>query len=83
MQNIQKIANSTARKYGYGSATEIVFGYVSEPDVIEHIRYGYRKRTTGQYVPKAYMAKFGWKNCYYQAAQTKVVLPYSVINWEE
>lgn len=34
----------------------------------EHTASGYRKYTTGEYVPNSYRDKFGWKNTYYQSA---------------
>ncbi len=83
MIDYQKIANSVARKNGYGFATEILFGFVKSPKVLSHTRYGHRKKTTGQYVPNAYLSKFGWKNTYYQAAQTTVLLPISLVDWSE
>ena len=74
--NIQKIANSIARKNGFGKADEIIFDdTITEGYVKEHVRYGYRKYTTGEYVPNKYRANFGWKNTYYQHAHTVVVLP--------
>ena len=73
--NIQKLANIEARNRNYGSATSIKFS----PDLltphIKHIAFGYRKYTTGQYVPHAYLAKFGWKNTYYQHAETTITFP--------
>lgn len=72
--DIQKLANSIARKYGAGKATEISFAQVTDIQV-SHIRFGWRKRTTGQYVPNAYRRKFGWKNTYYQEAITKITFP--------
>ena len=69
----QKIANIIARQAGYGSATRIVYGK-GPARVVSHTRYGYRKTTTGQYVPNAYRAHFGWKNTYYQPAETTVLL---------
>jgi len=68
-EQVQK-ANSVARTAGYGSATSIILG--SEDRVVYHISAGYRKRTTGEYVPHAYRAHFGWKNTYYQQAVTIV-----------
>jgi hypothetical protein len=73
---IQKLANSCARKHGCGRATNIVFDNVDEPVVVEHVRFGHRKHTTGEYVPNAYLKKFGWKNTYYQHARTTVALPH-------
>jgi hypothetical protein len=63
-------ANSIARKNGYGKATKILVG--NHNRVVSHTPYGYRKFTTGEYVPNAYRAKFGWKNTYYQEAETIV-----------
>jgi hypothetical protein len=58
--NLQKEANRIARQAGYG--------------VAEHIAYGYRKYTTGEYVSNAYRSSFGWKNTYYQNASTTIML---------
>ena len=68
----QKRANSVARRAGYGSATSIIIG--DGDKVISHTPYGYRKRTTGEYVSNSYRNKFGWKNTYYQHAETVVML---------
>ncbi len=81
-KQIQKLANSFARKFGYGSATTILFGNINNPKIIEHISYGYRKCTTGEYVPNAYRANFGWKNTYYQNAETTVLMPLNIIDWD-
>ena len=67
---IQRLANKIARAHGYGRATHIVVG--TENTVLSHIRYGYRKYTTGQYVSNSYRNNFGWKNTYYQCAITEV-----------
>ena len=74
-QNYQQIANSYARKYGHGRATKIRFDYIDSPALGEIIRRGYRKNTTGEYVPRAYLSHFGWKNTYYQNKICEVVLP--------
>lgn len=66
----QRQANAIARQHGHGTATEVRLG--KEDRVVSHIRYGYRKCTTGQYVPNAYRNNFGWKNTYYQNAETVV-----------
>ena len=74
---IQILANRIARREGYGLATEIRIDRRLKPGtgrVISHTRYGYRKYTTGEYVPNKYLANFGWKNTYYQHAETVVVL---------
>lgn len=69
-KSLQKFANSIARQCRCGSATTIVAG--TQNRVVKHVRYGYRKYTTGEYVPNAYRANFGWKNTYYQNAETTV-----------
>ena len=71
----QRRANSIARKNGYGRATEVIIDPTSAPKVIRHTPRGFRKKTTGQYVPNAYRSKFGWKNTYYQHAETVVSIP--------
>ena len=74
--NIQRLANTVARRAGHARATKIVFGKVKEGKVISHTKYGYRKKTTGEYVAKSYvMHHWGIKNCYYQHAETIVMLP--------
>lgn len=70
--SIKRIANKIARSKGYGVATKIIFG--DENKVISHTPYGYRKYSTGEYVPNAYRNKFGWKNTYYQHAITEVMV---------
>ena len=66
----QQKANAIARKHHHGRATEVILG--SRDRVISHTPYGYRKCSDGQYVPNVYRASFGWKNTYYQAAETVV-----------
>ncbi len=66
----QKFANKIARRYGFHSATKIIFG--RENKVLSRTDYGYRKYSTGEYVPNAYRANFGWKNTYYQSVETVV-----------
>lgn len=69
---LQRYANRIARKAGYNKATALIFG---DRDCIAHrTRPGYRKHTTGEYVPTAYLRNFGWKNTYYQLAHTVVML---------
>ena len=70
----QQRANAIARKAGYGKATEITYNLDIPEGVTGGCTCGYRKRTTGQYVPKAYLRNFGWKNTYYQPAVTVVNL---------
>lgn len=69
-KEIQRYANSVARKHGHSIATEIILG--SEDRVVSSTPYGFRKYTTGEYVPNAYRANFGWKNTYYQHAECVV-----------
>ena len=74
---IKRLANSIARKSGYGIATIIKIDHRLKSGtgkVISRTDYGYRKYTTGEYVPNAYRNKFGWKNTYYQNAETVVAL---------
>lgn len=66
----QSYANAIARAAGYGKATEIIEG--PEDKIVSGTSCGYRKYTTGQYVPQAYLKNFGWKNTYYQSAETVV-----------
>lgn len=78
-QWLQTRANSVARKGRCGYANEIVIG--TRREVVKHIRYGFRKYTTGEYVPNKYRANFGWKNTYYQHAITAVsILPEDLKN---
>ena len=67
---VVKKANIIARKNGYGFATSVSLG--TEDKIISHTSYGYRKYTTGEYVSNKYRANFGWKNTYYQNAETIV-----------
>ncbi len=68
----KKLANTIARKAGFGTATEIIYG--TKNKVVSHVNYGYRKITTGEYVPNSYRNNFGWKNTYYQHAETVVMI---------
>ena len=75
-KDIQRWANSVARRAGYGKATEIIINpKAKKARVVKHIDYGYVKNTTGEYVPMSYINNFGWKNCHYQHAETIVELP--------
>jgi hypothetical protein len=65
-------ANAIARRAGHGRATSLIFG--DQDRVIDHTAFGYRKKTTGEYVPNKYLANFGWKNTYYQCARTTVMV---------
>ncbi len=76
-QIAQKQANVVARQNGFGRATKIFIGNCDK--IIKHISYGYRKNTTGEYVCNKYRANFGWKNTYYQSAETWVMLKNELI----
>lgn len=67
-----RLANSIARASGYGRATKIIRG--KESGVVVRVDCGYRKNTTGEYVSNAYRKNFGWKNTYYQQAETVVMI---------
>ena len=67
---MQRRANCIARQHGYSRATTIVVGTVDR--VVSHVNYGYRQYTTGEYVANAYRDHFGWKNTYYQRAETVI-----------
>ena len=78
-EDLQIIANSFARRNGYGRATKVTLSSTTkEPAIGETIRYGWRKKTTGEYVPNSYRSNYGWKNTYYQAAHCEVILPAAI-----
>lgn len=74
LQTRKQIANSIAKRGGYGKATDILLSPGGQSKIIKTTSYGYRKCTNNQYVPKAYLRNFGWKNTYYQNAITVVAL---------
>jgi hypothetical protein len=75
-EKIQKLANSFARKNGCGRATEVIIDpKITIPEIRETVSYGWRKYTTGEYVPNKYRSNFGWKNTYYQHAVCVVAMP--------
>ena len=53
-------------------ATHIIVG--DDSKVVSYTRFGYRKYTTGEYVPNKYLSNFGWKNTYYQHAECDVMV---------
>ena len=72
---LQLIANRIARKGGANAATEIRINKSFKSGngrVKEYLRYGWRKFTTGEYVPISIRNNFGWKNTYYQHAECVV-----------
>jgi len=72
MKKTIKTANQIAQTVRMRRATKIVVG--DESKVISNTPFGYRKKTTGEYVPKKYLANFGWKNTYYQPAECVVMV---------
>lgn len=64
--DVRQRACSVARRAGHFAPTAVTVG--DRDGVVEFVASGYRKRTTGQYVPNAYLRNFGWKNTYYQRA---------------
>lgn len=80
---IKRLANSIARKKGFGQATQILFGNVQKPRVLDGEHWFYTNRT-GQVIhyPAAY-AKKGFSSMIYHTAWCEVVLPYSVVDWRE
>jgi len=74
--DIQTFANAAARHFGCGRADHIIVCEMENPKsrskLVNHVSYGYRKYTTGEYVPNKYLANFGWKNTYYQCAVTTI-----------
>ena len=65
-KSFEQTANQIARRYGHSKATKVILGYQSR--ILESVSFGYRKITTGEYVPNKYLRNFGWKNTYYQHA---------------
>jgi len=74
ISEIKTKSNSFARKNNFGKATKLVKGE-NDFEIVNSTQFGYRKYTTGEYVPNAYMNKFGWKNCYYQNAECVIAIP--------
>lgn len=71
-KTLKSFATAVARGFGCGRADEIVIGDANT--VRSHTRCGWRKNTTGEYVPNAYLRNFGWKNTFYQHAHTIVTV---------
>ena len=73
----QQIANTVARRSGYHRAT--AFEQAEVTAIAYSVPCGYRKRSTGAYVPNAYVRK-GWSSVYYQVAICVVTL--SCDDWQ-
>ncbi len=78
-KTVRQFANAIARSHGCGASNGIVIG--EENKVDSHISCGYRKYTTGEYVPNKYRTNFGWKNTYYQNAHTTVMITKEVAEY--
>ena len=68
-----KMANAYARRNHFGRATRVIPGDTYA--ILTAQSAGYRKTSTGDYVHKAYLRHFGWKNTYYQALECCVMIP--------
>lgn len=72
-----------AKKYAYSRPNNYrgdVKVVIAKPgqtslSVVQRTRSGYRKLTNGEYVHNSYRCNFGWKNTYYQHAETVVAVP--------
>lgn len=71
-KSLQQFANAIARYNGAGKSDAIIVTGLGRNTLYSHTRYGWRKNTTGQYVPNSYRSNFGWKNTFYQHAFTVV-----------
>lgn len=78
-KTLKQYLNAFARENKYGFYTHIIPG--EKLQIIKRLPAGYRKYTTGEYVPNAYRANFGWKNTYYQHAITKIEVPITTIEY--
>lgn len=77
---IQRYANCIARDNGYGRATAIKFEkQLKCPLISTRIEPGWRKKTTGDYVPFKYRLKSRGHGIFYQHAETTVVLPMEIL----
>lgn len=77
-KTIQNAANAYAKEKHWNKATALKAADIDPPRMGACKRYGYRKHTTGEYVPHKYRIHFGWKNTYYQNAVSEVIVP---IDW--
>jgi len=76
-REVLRKARSFAMRHGFGaqSVRVEIRPELTEPKILSRTDPGYRKKTTGQYVPNKYLQNFGWKNTYYQCADTLVGMP--------
>ena len=81
-KTVKQYANAWIRSENKGSiATDLKVGSSETPILGKDLDCGFRKKTTGEYVPNAYMNNFGWKNCYYQPSVREVFIPIEVYLW--
>jgi hypothetical protein len=80
-RTLQQFANAFARSEGMGKATEVVPAVGDKTEIIRTVECGYRKITTGEYVPNAYRNNFGWKNTYYQSLVCVVAVPEHIMQF--
>ena len=79
-KTLKQFANAFVRRESTGnSATKLIPG--EKLEIVHHLDFGYRKKTTGEYVPNKYLNNFGWKNTYYQHAVNEVEIPYEIYLW--
>jgi len=74
-KSIKNAATLFARENGRNKATKIIPIPGEFPEILKSVDFGYRKCTTGEYVPNKYLNNFGWKNTYYQWAVCEVGIP--------
>lgn len=81
IERLQRMANSVARKSRYGRATEVIFGNVNEPKIIDACSY-YYTTWSGDYIyhPSAYR-RTGFSNMHYHSAYCIVMFPLSIVDW--
>lgn len=77
-KTVQNAANAYAKECGWSRATAMKAAEIAEPVTGDCRQYGYRKFSTGEYVPNSYITNFGWKNTYYQHAVFETIVP---IDW--
>ena len=61
-------ANRVALRNRWNRATEVIYADDNRILADRCLPFGYRKKTTWEYVCNKYRSNFGWKNTYYQHA---------------
>ena len=80
-KTIQQAANAFAKSECWNRATALIPTGDEKPSLGGTKDFGYRKCTTGEYVPNSYVSNFGWKNTYYQHAVSEVNTPLDWYLW--